>query len=184
MSLLERILRRSPRPIEVPATAPYHGVQVYDEDEVLQVRLETFVLDGARQGKTTVVIATAKHRQMLRERLAVWDLEDSFLGLDAQLTLDRFMRGGMPDPHLFDTVVGQLVRSQAANGLQAFGEMVSLLWREGNVEGTLALERLWGLLQETVPFSLLCGYASSDFTDRPGLAKVCELHTHVEPNAA
>lgn len=184
MSLVDRVLRRSPQQPDVPPPAPYHGVQVYDDDEALIARLELFVLEGARQGKTTVVIATPQHRQMLRERLAVWDLADSFLGLDAQHTLDRFLRGGLPDPELFDLVVGQLVRSQAANGLQAFGEMVSLLWRQGNVEGTMALERLWGQLQRDVAFPLLCSYASSDFAERSGLAEVCELHTHVVPQAA
>jgi hypothetical protein len=159
-------------------------LKVYDADEALIVALETFVLQGVRQNKTTVVIATPEHRQMLRERLEVWDLGHAFLGLDAQHTLDRFMRGGLPDPHLFDTVVGQLVRSQAANGLQAFGEMVSLLWRQGNVEGTYALEKLWGTLQRDIAFPLLCAYASSDFEAHPGLEQVCELHTHVEPEAA
>ena len=121
---------------------------------------------------------------MLRERLEVWDLGHAFLGLDAQQTLDRFMRGGMPDPHLFDTVVGQLVRSQVTNGFQAFGEMVSLLWRAGNVEGTYALEKLWGALQREVPFPLLCAYANTDFAGQHGLAGVCELHTHVVAHAA
>lgn len=185
MTLLDRLRGRSPHAAAEPAAGPpYHGVQVYDEDEVLVVALEAFVLEGARQNRTTVVIATPEHRQMLRERLETWDLGHAFLGLDAQHTLDRFMRAGLPDPHLFDTVVGQLVRSQAANGLQAFREMVSLLWRQGNVAGTYALEKLWGTLQQDVAFPLLCAYASSDFAGRPGLAEVCELHTHVVPQAA
>lgn len=183
MSFLDRF-RSVPQVADSPPPPPYHGVKVYDEDEALLAALESFVLRGARQNKTTVVIATPEHRQMLRERLELWDLEHSFLGLDAQHTLDRFMRRGLPDPDLFETVVGHLVRSQAANGLQAFGEMVSLLWRQGNVEGTYALERLWGQLQQEVAFPLLCAYASGDFADRPGLSQVCGLHTHVEPQAA
>ncbi len=167
-----------------PTPTPHHGVQVYDEDETLLQALEAYVMRGAQENKTTVVIATPEHRQMLLERLELWDLGHAFLGLDAQHTLDRFMRGGLPDPGLFETVVGQLVRSQVANGFQAFGEMVSLLWQQGNVEGTYALERLWGALQQDVAFSLLCAYASSDFDGRPGLAGVCELHTHVVAQAA
>lgn len=159
-------------------------MHIYDEEEELMARLEAYVLEGSHLGQITVVIATPEHRQMLRERLEVFQLHDSFLGLDAQFTLDRFMREGMPDPRLFDLAVGTLVRSRAANGLRAYGEMVALLWKAGNVEGTLALERLWNDLQSTVEFSLLCGYAGADFADRQGLAGICEAHSHVVPMAA
>lgn len=42
-----------------------------------------------------MVIATPEHRQALRDRLLSWELEDAFLGLDAQQTLDRFMVDGL-----------------------------------------------------------------------------------------
>lgn len=164
--------------------APYHGVHFYAEQESLLSRLEAYVLEGARLGQTTVVIATPEHRQMLRERLAAWDLEDAFLGLDAQQTLDRFMRGGLPDPALFDLTIGTLVRSKADTGLRAYGEMVSLLWKQENMAGTLELERLWNGLQQAVDFPLLCAYESADFTVRAGMAQVCDLHGHVVPAAA
>ncbi len=125
VTLLDRLLGR--RTLRSPFEAP-HEVLFYDEDERLLSHLEAFVLEGVDRGETTVVIASARHRQALRERLAFWGLEDAFLGLDARQTLDRFMVDGRPDPTLFELTIGTLVRAKVADGLRAYGEMVALLW--------------------------------------------------------
>ena len=177
------LFRRRPRNPSA-ASSPEHAVHFYDEDEVLIARLEQYGVEGARLGETIVVIATPVHRQMLRDRLAAWQLEDAFLGLDAQDCLDRFMVDGLPDPHLFELTIGTLVRDRAKGGLRAFGEMVSLLWQAENIAGTLALEELWNGLQRSVDFPLLCAYASSDVAEHEHLADVCELHTAVLPLAS
>lgn len=171
---------------------PEHAVHFYAEDEALLSRLEQYVLEGARLGQTSVVIATPAHRQALRDRLACWDLEDAFLGLDAAQMLSRFMVDGMPDADLFDATVGALLRTGAggpdggAGGIRAYGEMVALLWAEDNAPGTYALEQLWNGLQQKVAFPLLCAYpVPSDGADLgEGLSQVCQLHTHVHRLAA
>jgi hypothetical protein len=163
---------------------PAHAVHFYEEDEALIARLEQYVVEGARLGELTVVIATPVHRQMLRERLAESSLEEAFLGLDAQDTLNRFMVGGLPDPQLFELTVGALVRERVGGGLRAYGEMVSLLWQQDNIAGTIQLEALWNALQATVDFPLLCAYGITQFDGRDGLSDVCELHTHVLPLAS
>ena len=183
VTFFERFRRRSPQ-TEATVETPYHGVHFYDQDESLLTRLEAYVLEGVRLGQTVVIIATPEHRQMLRERLSVWDLEDAFLGLDAQQTLDRFMVDGLPDPHLFDLTIGTLVRDHADAGLRAYGEMVSLLWKQQYLEGTVQLEKLWNGLQQAVPFPLLCAYPAADFEGVAGMAEVCEQHSHVVPLAA
>ncbi len=183
MSLFGRLFG-TPGPAVAAAPSAYHGVAVYDDDEELLARLEEYVLEGARVGHTTVVIATPEHRQRLRERLAVWEMEDAFLGLDADLMLSRFMRDGLPDRALFDRTVGALVRDGVGGGLRAYGEMVSLLWRDGNLPATVALEQLWNELQRQHGFSLLCAYSTTDIGDQRGLAQVCDLHSHVIPYAA
>lgn len=179
------MLRFRRRPPTQPAASPHeHAVHFYDADEVLIAKLETYVVEGARRGETTIIIATPVHRQMLRERLAAWELEDAFLGLDAQECLDRFMRDGLPDPHLFDLTIGALVRDKAQHGMRAFGEMVSLLWQAENIAGTLALEELWNGLQRSVDFPLLCAYEKSQVEGHEHLADVCALHTDVLPLAS
>ena len=47
--------------------------------------------------------------------------------------------------------------------VQAFGEMVAVLWAEGNQSGAIRLEELWNSLRETHRFSLFCAYPMSHF---------------------
>ena len=181
MALFRR--RQAPPPVQV-AHVHQHSVTFYSHDDALIGLLEQYVVDGARRGETTVVIATPHHRAMLRERLASWELEDAFLGLDAQDCLDRFMVDGLPDPYLFELTIGTLVRDRAGTGMRAFGEMVSLLWEQDNVEGTLQLEELWNGLQREVAFPLLCAYGERQFEGREGRDDVCGTHTSVLPIAS
>jgi hypothetical protein len=131
-----------------------------------------------------VLITTGEHRAALRWRLASHGLaiaraEGRLVELDAAETLETFMRGGRPDPALFDATVGALVRRCAAAGrVRAFGEMVDVLWGQGNVEAALELEQLWTDLQQTVPFTLMCGYAASRMS-QAGQARVRAAHDHV-----
>jgi hypothetical protein len=177
------LLALAPEPIVEPEPQE-HAVHFYARDEALLTRLEEYVLEGLRLDEVVVVIATPEHRQQLRERLASWDLEEAFLGLDAEEMLSRFMVDGLPDAGRFEACIGTLLRANPR--LRAYGEMVALLWADGNVEGTLALEDLWNELQQEVSFPLLCAYPLDDIEQDlgTGLAQVCALHTHVHRLAA
>jgi hypothetical protein len=170
-----------------PANAPQpheHAVHFYARDETLLTRLEEYVLEGLRLDEVVVVIATPAHRQQLRDRLATWELEEAFVGLDANEMLSRFMVNGMPDAALFERSVGTLLRAHPR--IRAYGEMVAILWAEGNVAGTLALEEMWNAMQQEVAFPLLCAYPLDEDEQElgTGLARICELHTHVQGLAA
>lgn len=187
-TLLRRVLAETPKQEVAADPHPHeHAVHFYAKDEALLNKLEEYVLEGARLGETSVVIATPAHCQALRDRLATWDMEEAFLGLDAQTMLDRFMVDGMPDRARFEASVGSLVRTKVnEGGLRAYGEMVALLWAEENVAGTFALEEMWNALQQEVQFPLLCAYPLHDIDANlgEGLAQVCQLHTHVQRLAA
>lgn len=150
-----------------PALAPSHRVLFYRRDEELLDVLEEYLLAGWASGAVALVIATPGHRAALRERLSAHGqdgvLRDGRLvELDARTTLDGFLRDGSPDPEAFDRTVGALVREHAAgSSLCGFGEMVDLLWADGNSLGALALERLWTGLGDAVTFSLLCAYGTA-----------------------
>jgi hypothetical protein len=97
-----------------------------------------------------------------------------------------FMVGKVPDPTLFSACVGKLmIKAKASarskeHGLVVFGEMVALLWDQGNHEGALALERLWnGVLNERA-FHMHCAYPRDLFVqDAGGMANICDSHSHV-----
>ena len=157
-----------------------HLVQFYSDEDELRDSVCRFLAGGFRRGETGVVIATPAHRAWLLETAGFFGEIRSF---DAAETLKGFMVDGRPDPDCFDDVVGSVVRSMADQGgrARAFGEMVAILWDEGNVTGALELEELWNRLLDSVGFSLLCAYPTSILADDQGtpLAEVCSLHSEI-----
>jgi hypothetical protein len=109
--------------------------------------------------------------------------------IDARDLLAMFMvPGGQPDYALFRAHVGSLVeaaRSYSHSGsgrVTVFGEMVAVLWEEGNKSAALALERLWNdLLGEAeATFNLHCAYPRSIVSqDALGTHAICESHSHI-----
>ena len=105
---------------------------------------------------------------------------------DARKMLSAFMVNGLPDPLMFRSNVGDVIERLCANRLpcpiRAYGEMVDLLWQEGNETGAIRLEILWNQLASTYDFALLCGYAVGHFykeTRDSRLEEVRDQHTHV-----
>ena len=102
--------------------------------------------------------------------------------LDARETLELFMVDGSPDPFRFHTQVARLV-TEAGRPVRAFGEMVALLWDDGNVAGAIELEGLWNDLLQHQRFTLLCGYPTTTLTgvSLRDVQAVCDLHSAVLP---
>ena len=166
-----------------------HFVQFYQDDAVLIESVGAYIAAslGVREG--AIVIATPEHREALTHSLRQRGIEVAgaiarrqFLCLDAQKTLDLFMVDGMPDEGLFQGTVGKLVTDSLASWkhMRAFGEMVALLWAQGNREGALRLEQLWNRLGANLPFTLFCAYPKDAFGAEVGpYREVCHEHTHV-----
>jgi Zn ribbon nucleic-acid-binding protein len=160
-----------------------HGVYLYATDDALLTVLEEYLLTGWSQGAVGLVIATPEHRAALRARLTEHGRDGchgdgQLVELDAATTLDQFMRDGVPDAGRFHRTVGSLVRDHAADRpLRGFGEMVDVLWAAGNAVGALELERLWTGLQQQVPFTLLCAYATAH-VDPEDRGLVTDAHEH------
>jgi diguanylate cyclase (GGDEF)-like protein len=175
-----RPLSTRARPLTPP---PLHGVYFYDDDDDLLAPLAGYVGAGLLSEGGVILIATAEHRRQLSRRLSQDLLRDArtsgrYLELDAAETLRRITRSGYPDPDLFQMIVGTAVLGGLARygQLRAYGEMVGLLWADGNAAASERLEALWNDLQQRVSFSLLCAYAR---TRRPQdrLDRIRSLHT-------
>jgi anti-sigma regulatory factor (Ser/Thr protein kinase) len=173
-----------------------HVVQFYDGDDQLVGLVVGYLSAAVLDGDAAIVIATPAHRDAFRAALRAAGVDvpaaqgnGRIVLLDAGRTLSRFMVDGRPDPAAFDAVVGDAVRRAAAGGRQvkAYGEMVAVLWAEGNVIGALELERLWNGLGEHLPFSLFCAYpaliAAADLAAE-SFSEVCHLHSRVVGDTA
>jgi anti-sigma regulatory factor (Ser/Thr protein kinase) len=156
-----------------------HLVHFYEDDADLVARVADYLADGARRNETAVVIATPPHLDAIAAQFPAGEV----VALDAADTLARFMVDGVPDAERFDEVIGTTIRQASAGGsrARAYGEMVALLWDEGNVTGALELERLWNGLLEDEGFTLFCAYPTSIINDdqTDPLAQVCALHSVV-----
>jgi len=170
-----------------------HFVQFYESDDFLIESLGAFIGAGLGAGDGAIVIATPAHREALAGRLIAQgiDLETvqsrgQYVSLDAAETLAKFMVRGAPDETLFTKVVGNLLKKTSAGrrGLRAFGEMVALLWQDGNGTAAIQLEELWNKLSLIHSFSLFCAYPLADFDDEANgepFSRICKAHTNVIP---
>ena len=170
-----------------------HFVQFYENDDYLVDSVSGFVGAALTQQKASVVIATAEHGAALQRKLAACGVDVSKAGaagryilLDAAETLAKFMVDGSPDPQRFKDTVGAVIARLAQGGqrIHAFGEMVALLWADGNRAGAIRLEELWNELGKQHRFALFCAYPIDGFDDK-SLAEpfsgVCACHSRVIP---
>jgi signal transduction histidine kinase len=172
-----------------------HDVQFYADDAFLLDSLVPFVGKSLEVGGAAVVVATKAHRDGLSQRLEARGIplslavqQGRYISLDAAQTMAAFMKEGMPDKTLFTRVVGEVITwaAAAANSAKVaiFGEMVALLWQQGNADAAIRLEQYWNELAETHSFSLLCGYPLAGFNrehHRDSFAKICAEHHAVIP---
>ena len=151
-----------------------HAVQFYERESHLLDGVTDYVGAALSAAGAGIVIATLPHREDLAQRLtarghdvAGAKAKGHYVALDARDTLGTFMVDGWPDPARFDDSIGTLVAKarERAPRVHAFGEMVALLWAEGNSDAAIRLEELWDELGTRQTFSLLCAYPIQAFRD-------------------
>jgi KaiC/GvpD/RAD55 family RecA-like ATPase len=171
-----------------------HLVQLYGrDDQLLTGNVTRYLLEGLKRGDGLLVIATPEHRAGIVRQVGEEDAgtEAAIRGgrlvlVDAGETLDRFMVDGAPDWELFVKTVGaiceQLRGHVGDRGIRAFGEMVGLLWMEGQYSAAIQLEEYWNRLLEKYAFCLFCAYPidpfGSDF-ESTKLQALLGVHTHL-----
>jgi signal transduction histidine kinase len=182
---------------EPARSAQEHGhiVQFYEGEEFLCDVVAEFMATGLRKREPIIVIATDAHRRAFLASLAARGLEvaaalgtGQLIMLDARETLDCFMVDGLPDEAAFKSVLGGLLNKVCSAAPQrrvrAYGEMVNLLWQDGNAVAAELLEGLWNELAEVHSFSLLCAYHMANFhreAHGEAFSRVCQSHSHVQP---
>jgi anti-sigma regulatory factor (Ser/Thr protein kinase) len=147
-----------------------HLVLFYERDAELIEPLADYVGGAITEGAVAIVVATADHHRALRGSLAAAGVEvgdaeadGRFIALPAEATLSALRGETGIDRRLFDIVVGGLMRKVCDRGLpvRAYGEMVGVLWDEGDVARVIELESLWNDLGAELDFALLCGYPAT-----------------------
>jgi signal transduction histidine kinase/ActR/RegA family two-component response regulator len=170
-----------------------HFVQFYEADGFLLNSLSGFIGAALNSGDAALVVATPEHRDGLDELLKANGVDTlgainagRYVSLDAAHTLSKFMIDGVPEPTRFNEVLGSVIANvtDGRSRVRAFGEMVALLWAEGNQTAAIRLEQLWNDLQNAHSFSLFCAYPMNGFGGQKFAEShggVCSVHSRVIP---
>lgn len=134
----------------------------------------------------------AEHREQLLAQLQNCGIDvrqyarqRRYTMLDASETLGTFMRHGRPNAKLFSATVGEIldeaIRSVRGEGarLTAFGEMVAILWEQGNKRAALQLEALWNEALNERAFHIHCAYPRQSVLCDEDFAAIRSAHSHV-----
>ncbi len=169
-----------------------HLVQFYEDDGFLIDSLTHWFADGFSIGDSFAYIGTESHRISLEKRLAARGIdldklrkEGRFICRDASQVLSTFMVDEWPDEALFTRAIeGVLGQVTKARDLRVFGEMVALLWADGNRQAAVRLEEMWNTFMKTHALALCCAYPLHSFgsdADASLFLKVCAQHAPVLP---
>ncbi|HEX8882503.1 MAG TPA: MEDS domain-containing protein [Candidatus Acidoferrum sp.] len=169
----------------VAAAAPCdHIVQLYQDQDFLNCAVCRFVGAGLANGEGIILVSTLTHWNAFRPRLEAEGFDvhaarerGQLSVVDADELLPRFMRGAMPDSHVFKGVFGEVVRQARASGsyqkVRVWGEMVDVLWERGEVAASMNLEDLFDQLGKKIDIAIFCSFLMDNFNG--------DVHAHLLP---
>lgn len=162
-----------------------HVVAYYDNDNSLVQSVCDFLRAGTDAGETCIVIARSEIiTKLYREYSSTSGFShtlsnEKHLVFRAEAVLDNFMINGMPNRTKFFKTIRELLDEADNKGkpVRAYGDMVALLWEQGNKEGAVALEELWSEATQKYHFSRYCAYPHTDFKNHEAHAQITALHS-------
>jgi hypothetical protein len=177
------------------SVASEHIVQFFDSDESRAECVAAFLAEGIANREPVIIVAKPRNWAATLAHLTDREVpvqraidEGMVVVKDADQTLQRISRNGVPDASAFETVVGKAVGGLALRGarVRAYGEMVDMLAETGELPDAIKLETLWNRLGERSPFLLLCGYSAAHFVasgTHRALRDICSAHSSVHRHA-
>lgn len=166
-----------------------HVATFYDRDADLVAEIAEWTAEGLDAGERVMLVATSAHLAAVDDVLLQYDVDaaavrasGTLLTYDATHALAELVSGAGPDPSLFATRVVPIIDAATSDGrsIRIYGEMVALLWEQGDVTGALQLEALWNALASTHTFALRCGYPTSALdSSLLDAHAVCRAHSRV-----
>ena len=172
-----------------------HAVRFYSDDRSFFDELTDFAAAVLRTREPVIMVATDEHCKLIREMLTQKGCDPErnhhLLLLEAEATMERFLIDNRPDPVRFrDLMLRNLARARGGYGrneqrVTIFGEMVAILWSQGNPKAALELEELWNDLGRTQRFALICAYPARLFEGSEhweAFRSVCGTHSEVLPD--
>ena len=170
-----------------------HIVQVCQNETSQAEAVTHYIKEGLLNDEAVIVFARPALRQAVISKMDGLGLDvQNFKSqgqikfFDAEFLLSSFLIEGELEEPAFQEFIGLPIQAaQLKFGkVRAFGEMVDVLWKEGQHDTAIQLEDLWNNLSKKQEFSLLCTYSLDSLNPNAyddSLERICNRHTHLIP---
>lgn len=172
-----------------------HIVQLYQDQDFLNRAVCRFAAAALANGEGLILVPTLAHWDAFQPRLVAEGVDVKEAQRSGQLTvvdadelLPRFMRDAMPDAPVFLGLAGEIVATAHGVGrypkVRWWGEMVNVLWEQGNVAASMNLEDLFDRLAHEQDLAVFCSFQMDNFNGDVHtrmLPRLGENHSHLIP---
>lgn len=172
-----------------------HIVQLYQDQQFLNRAVCRFAAGAIANGEGVILVPTAAHWEAFRPRLEaegvnVQDAQNNgqLTVVDADELLPRFMKDAMPDAPVFLGLASDVIaraRGQARYPkIRWWGEMVNVLWEQGNVAASMSLEDQFDRLAKHQEIAIFCSFVMDNFDSEVHsrlLPRLGQNHSHLIP---
>jgi hypothetical protein len=172
-----------------------HIVQLYQDQQFLNRAVCRFAAGAIANGEGVILVPTAAHWDAFRPRLEAEGVDvkaaqarEQLTIVDADELLPRFMRDAMPDAPVFLGLAANVIASARGEGrypkVRWWGEMVNVLWEQGNVAASMSLEDQFDRLANHHEIAIFCSFVMDNFNSEVHsrlLPRLGQSHTHLIP---
>ena len=191
-------LNDSPEPwngLLVSAGPRDHIVQLYQDQQFLNRAVCRFAAAAIANGEGVILVPTAAHWNAFRPRLENEGVDVTAAQERGQLTvvdsdelLPQFMCNAMPDAPVFLGLAGDVIAKARGGGrypkVRWWGEMVNVLWEQGNVAASMNLEDQFDRLANEHEIAIFCSFVMDNFDGEVHsrmLPRLGQNHSHLIP---
>jgi DcmR-like sensory protein len=172
-----------------------HIVQLYQDQQFLNRAVCRFAAGAIANGEGVILVPTAAHWEAFRPRLEAEGVDVNAAQGSGQLTivdadelLPRFMKDTMPDAPVFLGLAADVIANARGEGrfpkVRWWGEMVNVLWEQGNVAASMSLEDQFDRLAHHHEIAIFCSFVMDNFNSEVHsrlLPRLGQNHSHLIP---
>jgi hypothetical protein len=172
-----------------------HIVQLYQDQQFLNRAVCRFAAGAIANGEGVILVPTAAHWEAFRPRLEAEGVDvkaaqgrGQLTVVDADELLPRFMKDAMPDAPVFLGLAADVIANARGEArypkVRWWGEMVNVLWEQGNVAASMSLEDQFDRLAKHHEIAIFCSFVMDNFHSEVHsrlLPRLGTNHSHLIP---
>lgn len=172
-----------------------HIVQLYQDQQFLNRAVCRFAAGAIANGEGVILVPTAAHWEAFRPRLEAEGVDvkaaqerGQLTVVDADELLPRCMRNAIPDAPVFLGLAADVINTARSESryprVRWWGEMVNILWEQGNVAASMSLEDQFDRLAHHHEIAIFCSFVMDNFSGEVHsriLPRLGQNHSHLIP---